>query len=60
MLSSPFHHESRFSYLKLEANDKEEFIKYLRKAGKLDQAAQVLAEIVNDEDYVSTHGTHPL
>lgn len=43
-------------YLKVESNDKEEFIKYLKKAAKLDQAALVLAEIVNDEDYVSTHG----
>lgn len=43
-------------YLKVESNDKEEFIKYLKKAGKLDQAALTLAEIVNDEGYVSTHG----
>lgn len=43
-------------YLKIEQGDKEEFIKYLKKASRLDQAAQVLAEIVNDESHVSTQG----
>lgn len=43
-------------YLKIERNDREEFVKYLKRAHKLDQAALVLADIVNDETYVSTQG----
>lgn len=43
-------------YLKIEPKDREEFIKYLRKAGKLDQAAQQLAHVVNDEKFVSQQG----
>lgn len=43
-------------YLKIEKSDQEEFVKYLKKAHKLDQAALVLADIVNDESFVSTQG----
>ena len=43
-------------YLKLEPKEKEDYIKYLKKAGRLDQAASELAIIVNDEKFVSTQG----
>lgn len=43
-------------YLKLEPKEKEEYIKYLKKAGRLDMAASELAEIVNDERFISTQG----
>lgn len=35
-------------YLKLESNDVEDYIDYLRRINRLDEAAQKLATVVND------------
>lgn len=35
-------------YLKLESNDVEDFIDYLKRIGRLDEAAQKLADVVNN------------
>ncbi|XP_074593237.1 pre-mRNA-splicing factor SYF1-like [Brevipalpus obovatus] len=43
-------------YLKLQPEDTEDFIDYLRGAGRLDEAAQKLYEIVNDERFLSKEG----
>lgn len=43
-------------YLKLFPEDAEEFIEYLSNAGKLDEAAQQLANVVDNEHFVSKHG----
>lgn len=43
-------------YLKLCPDDVEEFIEYLIAQGKLDDAAQKLATLVDNENFVSKHG----
>lgn len=43
-------------YLKLFPEDAEEYIEYLTDAGKLDEAAQQLANVVDNESFVSKHG----
>lgn len=43
-------------YLKLFPEDAEEYIEYLSEAGKLDDAAQQLATVVDNEHFVSKHG----
>ncbi|GFQ99306.1 pre-mRNA-splicing factor SYF1 [Trichonephila clavata] len=43
-------------YLKLCSEDTEDFIEYLLEINRLDEAAVKLAEIVNDEQFVSKHG----
>lgn len=43
-------------YLKLFPEDAEEYIEYLADAGKLDEAAQQLASVVDNEHFVSKHG----
>lgn len=43
-------------YLKLCPEDAEEYINYLVKADKLDEAAQQLAQIVDNEHFVSKYG----
>lgn len=43
-------------YLKLFPEDAEEYIEYLTEAGKLDDAAQQLATVVDNEHFVSKHG----
>mmetsp|Transcript_16854 Transcript_16854/g.32896 ORF Transcript_16854/g.32896 Transcript_16854/m.32896 type:complete len:838 (+) Transcript_16854:31-2544(+) len=43
-------------YLKVEPTDKEDFIKFLKKVGRLDQAAVQLAELVNDDNFTSNKG----
>lgn len=43
-------------YLKLFPEDAEEYIEYLINADRLDEAAQQLANIVDDENFVSKHG----
>lgn len=43
-------------YLKLFPEDAEEYIEYLTNADRLDEAAQQLANIVDDENFVSKHG----
>lgn len=43
-------------YLKLSPENAEEYVDYLTETGKLDEAALVLAKIVNDENFVSQHG----
>lgn len=43
-------------YLKLQPEDAESFVEYLIKAGRLDDAAVRLAEIVNDERFLSRAG----
>uniref|UniRef100_A0A8V5GXI3 Pre-mRNA-splicing factor SYF1 n=1 Tax=Melopsittacus undulatus TaxID=13146 RepID=A0A8V5GXI3_MELUD len=43
-------------FLKLSPESAEEFIGYLCAAGRLDEAATRLAQLVNDERFVSQHG----
>ncbi|XP_062128009.1 pre-mRNA-splicing factor syf1 homolog [Drosophila sulfurigaster albostrigata] len=43
-------------YLKLFPEDAEEYVAYLQEAGRLDEAAQQLAHIVDNEHFVSKHG----
>lgn len=43
-------------YLKLCPEDAEEFINYLVKVDRLDEAAQQLARVVDNEHFVSKHG----
>ncbi|XP_046745834.1 pre-mRNA-splicing factor syf1 homolog [Diprion similis] len=43
-------------YLKLAPEDAEEYIEYLISTGRLDEAALKLAQIVNQDDFVSKHG----
>ncbi|KAJ3656454.1 hypothetical protein Zmor_015530 [Zophobas morio] len=43
-------------YLKLCPENAEEYVEYLSEVGRLDEAAIVLAKIVNDENFVSQHG----
>ena len=43
-------------YLRLQPEEAEKFIEYLKSIGNLDEAAQKLAEIVNDEHFVSKEG----
>ncbi|XP_055919074.1 pre-mRNA-splicing factor syf1 homolog [Eupeodes corollae] len=43
-------------YLKLFPDEMEEFIEYLIAQGKLDDAAQQLATLVDNENFVSKHG----
>lgn len=43
-------------YLKLSPENAEEYVDYLTEICKLDEAALVLAKIVNDENFVSQHG----
>lgn len=43
-------------YLKLFPEDAEEFIDYLSSVGRLDEAAQQLATVVDAEQFVSKHG----
>lgn len=43
-------------YLKLFPEDAEEFIDYLSSVGRLDEAAQQLATVVDTEQFVSKHG----
>ncbi|XP_055320314.1 pre-mRNA-splicing factor syf1 homolog [Sitodiplosis mosellana] len=43
-------------YLKLYPEDSEEYIEYLTDAGRLDEAAQQLASVVDNEHFVSKHG----
>lgn len=43
-------------YLKLAPDDAEEYIEYLLSVGRLDDAAQQLANIVDNEHFVSKHG----
>lgn len=43
-------------YLKLFPEDAEEYIEYLADAGKLDEAAQQLASVVDNEHFISKHG----
>ncbi|XP_064458638.1 pre-mRNA-splicing factor syf1 homolog [Ornithodoros turicata] len=43
-------------YLKLCPENAEEFVEYLKKVGKLDDAAVLMADIVNKEDFVSKEG----
>lgn len=43
-------------YLKLFPEDAEEYIEYLTENGKLDEAAQQLASVVDNENFVSKHG----
>lgn len=45
-------------YLKVEPKEREDFIKFLKKVGRLDQAAIMLAEMVNDEDFTSQKVDH--
>eukprot|EP00742_Colponemidia_sp_Colp-10_P004229 GILJ01004512.1.p1 GENE.GILJ01004512.1~~GILJ01004512.1.p1 ORF type:complete len:874 (-),score=189.95 GILJ01004512.1:763-3384(-) len=49
-------------YLQLEPDNVEQFIAYLLSAQRIDEAAQLLAKVVNDEDFVSKEGktTHQL
>lgn len=43
-------------YLKLCPENAEQYIEYLSEVGRLDEAAIVLAKIVNDKNFVSRHG----
>ncbi|KAF5275792.1 hypothetical protein FQR65_LT16525 [Abscondita terminalis] len=43
-------------YLKLCPENAEEFMEYLTEVHRLDDAAVILAKIVNDENFVSQHG----
>lgn len=43
-------------YLKLFPEDAEEYIEYLIDAGRLDEAAQQMANIVDNEHFISKHG----
>ncbi|XP_016906039.1 pre-mRNA-splicing factor syf1 homolog isoform X2 [Apis cerana] len=43
-------------YLKLAPEDTEEYIEYLKSIGRLDEAAVKLAQIVNQDDFISKHG----
>eukprot|EP00808_Paulinella_micropora_P010332 g7200.t1 len=43
-------------YLKLYPNEKEDFCKYLKKMGRIEEAVAVLADMVNDDKFVSQHG----
>lgn len=43
-------------YLKLSPENAEEYVEYLNDVGRLDEAAVVLAKIVNDENFVSQNG----
>lgn len=43
-------------YLKLFPENAEEYIEYLQNAGRLDEAAQQLASVVDNENFVSKHG----
>lgn len=47
-------HSSR--YIKINPADREEFVAYLKQVKKLDEAAVLLAELVNDEGFVSQQG----
>lgn len=48
--------ELYFRYLKLLPKYREDFVDYLRKIDKLDDAAQQLAILVNDDKPYSEHG----
>lgn len=43
-------------YLKLAPDDAEEYIEYLLSVNRLDDAAQQLASIVDNEHFASKHG----
>lgn len=43
-------------YLKLMPKYREDFVEYLREIDRLDDAAQQLATLVNDDKLVSEHG----
>lgn len=43
-------------YLKLFPENAEEYVEYVTGAGRLDEAAVVLAKVVNDENFVSQNG----
>ncbi|XP_064649238.1 pre-mRNA-splicing factor SYF1-like [Lineus longissimus] len=43
-------------YLKLQPENTEAFIDYLKSGDRLDEAAQRLADIINDDDFVSKEG----
>lgn len=43
-------------YLKLAPEDTEDYIEYLISIGRLDEAALKLAQIVNQDDFISKHG----
>lgn len=43
-------------HLQLSPEDAEDYIKYLLSIGKLDEAALKMADIVNDEGFVSKEG----
>lgn len=43
-------------YLKIEPKHVEEYIKFLRRIGQLDEAALQLAQVVNDENFTSLEG----
>lgn len=43
-------------YLKLFPEDAEDYVDYLSSVGRLDEAAQQLANIVDNENFVSKHG----
>ncbi|KAL1497113.1 hypothetical protein ABEB36_008125 [Hypothenemus hampei] len=43
-------------YLKLFPEKSEEYVEYVTAAGRLDEAAIILAKIVNDENFVSQNG----
>uniref|UniRef100_A0A8D2PTN4 XPA binding protein 2 n=1 Tax=Zosterops lateralis melanops TaxID=1220523 RepID=A0A8D2PTN4_ZOSLA len=43
-------------FLKLCPEEAEQYVSYLRSVGRLDEAAQVLARLVNDERFVSRQG----
>ncbi|KAJ8956855.1 hypothetical protein NQ318_014270, partial [Aromia moschata] len=49
-------HHRIWPYLKLSPESAEEYVDYLTETGKLDEAAIVLAKIVNDENFISQHG----
>ena len=43
-------------YFQLKKEGTEEYIHYLISIGWLDEAAQRLADVINDEEFVSTEG----
>ncbi|CAG0878572.1 unnamed protein product [Darwinula stevensoni] len=43
-------------YLKLRPEEAEDYIEYLQSVGRLDEAAQHLAHLVNKDDFISKHG----
>ena len=45
-----------FLYLQVQPERTEEFIEYLKSIDRLDEAAVRLADIINNEDFVSKEG----